>query len=64
MATGCRHVPVRSTHTSYVVAGHGNAIHAIGAAEAFRALKATFRCSDGALCCLITYGYVPVAATG
>ncbi len=47
-------VPVRGTRTSYVVAGKGNVIHAIGAAEAFCALEAIFRRTDGALCCLIT----------
>ncbi len=57
-------VPVRSTCNSYVVAGRGNAIHVIGAAEAFCALEAIFRRFDEALCCLETCGYVPVAATG
>jgi hypothetical protein len=47
-------VPVHGTRTSYVVAGRNNAIHAVGAAEAFHAPEAIFCHIDRALCCLIT----------
>jgi hypothetical protein len=47
-------VPVCSTCNLYVVAGRGDAIHAVDAAEAFCAPEAIFRRFDGALCHLIT----------
>jgi predicted phosphoribosyltransferase len=47
-------VPVCSTRTSYIVAGCSDVIHAVGTAEAFRALDIIFRQFDEASCCLIT----------
>ncbi len=47
-------VPVYGTHTFYIVAGHSNAIHAVGDMEAFCTLKAIFGRCDRALYCLIT----------
>jgi hypothetical protein len=51
------------TRNSYIVAGRGDAIRAIGVAGAFRVLEAIFRCKAGpSVAC--GHGCMPMAATG